>query len=352
MTRLFMMCVCVLMLSLAEHAQATTVIRRSKKKSKSGSLKIDSDGSIDIKRAASAQQSIEGVGEADSLFDTDTSRSGRRSYCGVAPGQGHVCARDHRAHGWCSQSASNCRRCNGRWCSPPTTTTTTTTNFDTSTVICPFLATLLNEGALDKKNVHTAQELADVSIAAGLPNSTVQGHTFEGNFRDIPSMRINVFDMEGNVNEHLTSTGITDCPSSYPISSSTNCPLDSVTQAPKCPTPDTGCRRNATFVQEKFDTFFRIADTNSDGFLDVDELEPAEEQYNSVLGNLLTPDVNFGLHVQPPHPVEGRIHGAFTMFTEVFGEECRRISRATLQRTVVENRYPSHFTFPNQRNCP
>lgn len=187
-------------------------------------------------------------------------------------------------------------------------------DLSTTTVICPFLASLLNEGDLEMKSVHTAQELADVTVLAGLSNATVQGHVFDGNFRDIPTLEMNIFDMEGAVNEHLSSTGISDCPSNFPVEGAANCEDDNITGALRCPTPNPNCTSNSEFISKKFDTFLRIADSNSDGYLEINELMSAEAEYNNVERDDLITDFNLGRHLQPPNPVEGTITCAFSLF--------------------------------------
>lgn len=71
------------------------------------------------------------------------------------------------------------------------------------------------QGALPAKLVYTRDELQEFSEEAGLPRVDAELHT-EGNFLNIPTGKIDLFDMEGNPNEHQTSTGIADCPSPYP----------------------------------------------------------------------------------------------------------------------------------------
>merc|ERR1711933_109452 len=143
---------------------------------------------------------------------------------------------------------------------------------DVSSVICPFLATLIKQGALPVRDIYRQAELGNVTIMAGLDATSVMGHVNNGNFRDVPTMMMDLFDMEGNVNEHQSSTGILDCETTYPEEGNGTCVFDSVTGNNKCPTPNKNCRTQ-TVVRNKFDAFVAAADTNEDGKITGAELE-------------------------------------------------------------------------------
>merc|ERR1712203_700723 len=49
--------------------------------------------------------------------------------------------------------------------------------------------------------------------------------------------------------------------------------------------------------------------------------------------------------------VEGTVAGAFRFLVTVFGEECDSITRGSLETVLIDNRYPSHCTFPSPRKC-
>merc|ERR1712173_97769 len=163
---------------------------------------------------------------------------------------------------------------------------------------------------------------------------------------------MDLFDMEGNVNEHQSSTGILDCNTTYPEEGNGTCVFDSVTGNNKCPTPNKNCR-TASVVQNKFEAFFEAADNNKDGNITFEELDAVETLYNDETASPQSVDFNHGtqtgntLHEE----VEGTVAGAFRFLVTVFGEECDSISRASLETVLIDNRYPSHYTFPSSREC-
>ena len=69
-------------------------------------------------------------------------------------------------------------------------------NRDISTIICPFFTTMIVNKALENKAVYTRFELLEFSQEAGVPRRDAQAHT-EGNFLNIPTGFIDLFDMEG-----------------------------------------------------------------------------------------------------------------------------------------------------------
>merc|ERR1712113_1382067 len=142
---------------------------------------------------------------------------------------------------------------------------------------------------------------------------SVTGHVNNGNFRDVPTMMMDLFDMEGNVNEHQSSTGILDCETTYPEVGNGTCVFDSVTGNNKCPTPNKNCRTQ-TVVRTKFD----------------EERAPDSVDFNhgTQTGN------------EEHDEVEGTVAGAFRFLIQVFGETCDSITVESLETVVIDSMYP------------
>merc|ERR1719510_1463716 len=164
---------------------------------------------------------------------------------------------------------------------------------DVSAVICPFLATMIKQNALPVQDVYKQDDLTQVTIDAGLDEMSVTGHVNNGNFRDVPTMMKDLFDMEGNVNEHQSSTGILDCETTYPEVGNGTCVFDEVTGNNKCPTPNKNCRTESV-VRTKFDAFVAAADKNGDNKITGAELEAVESLYNDVAQMPNSVDFNSG----------------------------------------------------------
>jgi hypothetical protein len=223
---------------------------------------------------------------------------------------------------------------------------------DVSQVICPFLATLIKQEALPVRDVYSQDQLSDVTIMAGLDAESVMGHVNDGNFRDVPTMMMDLFDMEGNVNEHQSSTGILDCETNYPEAGNGSCTFDAVTGNNKCPTVDKNCRTE-TVVRSKFDAFISAADVNRDNKITGAELDAVEKLYDDETQSPESVDFNHGTQTgNEEHPeVEGTVAGAFRFLIQVFGESCDSISVESLETVLIDNMYPAHYTFPSSRNC-
>lgn len=139
----------------------------------------------------------------------------------------------------------------------------------TNFIICPFLSTMVNEGALPVKQNYTRDELQDLTLLAGLDEETAQAHT-DGNFINNPTGIQDLWNMEGATNEHVTSTGINDC-----VTNITNCrglfsnpPVDhpheicEVWSARECVMPD----------RDRFVDLWDAVDRDGDGFWTAKEL--------------------------------------------------------------------------------
>ena len=84
----------------------------------------------------------------------------------------------------------------------------------TTFIICPFLSTLVNEGALPIKQTYTREELEEATLDAGLGRSIADAHV-EGNFLNDPDGIQDLWNLEGVTNEHVTSMGINDCRTAF-----------------------------------------------------------------------------------------------------------------------------------------
>jgi len=220
-------------------------------------------------------------------------------------------------------------------------------------VTCPFLRTSLKAGILVTKPEYTKEELLDFSTQAGLARSVAEKH-IDGNFRNIPTGRMNIFDMEGNPNEHVTSTGIMDCPSKFPSevgSDASDCKTDDVIGNLKC-APVGGCV-NGAFEREKkaFEFLQAQADTNHDGILTPAEFTAVQPKYSTTADNTFgrLSDINDGQSLD--FNVGGTIAGSFDLLTRVYGETCTSITVATLKLVTIDRQLPSHYKFPSSRIC-
>jgi hypothetical protein len=232
------------------------------------------------------------------------------------------------------------------------------------TVTCPFLATMINTAALENKAIYTRFELFELSVAAGVPRKDAVLHT-EGNFLNVPTAKMDLFDMEGNPNEHQTSTGILDCPSPFPatVNNSNSCQFDTLVGNIKCtgmisnfPPGEASCRSPAR-SRRAFDLFFDAADIlPTDGIITQAELNQAQSLFNQTVGvdDQLGQfgDINDGSHLLPPGLIEGAIGGAFDLIIKVFGETCASMSRSSFETVFLDNIFPSGYRFPSDRICP
>lgn len=219
-------------------------------------------------------------------------------------------------------------------------------------VICPFLAALVSEGVIydQKKEIFHEDELFALAVGGGLSNESAAAEMVE-NFVNIPTRQVNIYDMEGNINEHRTSTGINDCATCFPTGEGKGkraraCVNDSVTGAPKCPTPDKTCLQYDAYKRAKFEQFWSVADANKDCILSKREACEAEPQYEA-----LTNDANSGIQAGAGTQVLGSICGSYGLLIEVFGETCDGISRRALELVLIDNVFPPHYRYPSERRC-
>mmetsp|Transcript_53294 Transcript_53294/g.127133 ORF Transcript_53294/g.127133 Transcript_53294/m.127133 type:complete len:393 (+) Transcript_53294:84-1262(+) len=192
-------------------------------------------------------------------------------------------------------------------------------------IICPFLSTLINEGSLPVKPSYTREELQEVTIQAGLSEAITIGHV-EGNFMHNPAGVQDIFNMEGAANEHITSTGVHDCPTFY-----YDCKEDS-SGVGTCTNTTLECKLPN---KDRFESFFSAADANSDLHLTREELTTFAQGY---------PDIVDG----NPLRVGGSIEGSHQAILEIFGEpRGERISKESLRRIFIDRRFPGGYTFPS-----
>jgi len=135
-------------------------------------------------------------------------------------------------------------------------------------IICPFLSTLVNEGALPVKQTYTRDELQAATELAGLDHEIAELHS-EGNFINDPDMIQDLWNLEGVSNEHVTSTGIHDCQTSFK-----RCTTGREVPDQDC---ETQTERDCVYGGNSglFDQFVREVDQNRNGFITLTELDEA-----------------------------------------------------------------------------
>merc|ERR1719410_769848 len=139
------------------------------------------------------------------------------------------------------------------------------TNFN----ICPFIGMLVNEGALELKQVYSREELQEVTRVAGLPEQLGNDHV-NGNFLNDPDGVQDVWNMEGFTNEHVSSTGIHDCNTEFRFCEF-NEPPNAICQVKT----RRDCRQPN---RARFEEFVEAVDTNEDGIITNDEMERAADE--------------------------------------------------------------------------
>jgi hypothetical protein len=194
-----------------------------------------------------------------------------------------------------------------------------------------------------------------VAIDAGLSPLQVANHV-NGNFRNVPTRMMDIFNMEGNPNEHKTSTGILDCPSKFSAEvgpEGSNCTDDPVVGNKKCSSVGTCTVGDVARMSTAFNLFYNAADEDADGFLTLAELKAVAPKYNTKEGEFgAQSDINDGKHLNGEEgEILGTIEGSFELLIHVFGETCTQISKTRLQRVMIDAQYPEGYTFPSARLC-
>merc|ERR1719410_24911 len=139
---------------------------------------------------------------------------------------------------------------------------------NTNFIICPFIGMLVNEGALELKQLYSREELQEVTRVAGLPVQLGNDHV-AGNFLNDPDGVQDVWNMEGFTNEHVSSTGIHDCNTEFRFCEF-NQPPNAICQVRTrrdCKQPN----------RVRFERFVYSVDTNEDGIITNDEMERAAD---------------------------------------------------------------------------
>jgi len=142
-------------------------------------------------------------------------------------------------------------------------------------IICPFLSTMVNEGALPLRQNYTKAELQDATRVAGLDPAIGQSHV-DGNFLNDPDQIQDIWNMEGFTNEHVTSTGIHDCITAFRFCEHEHAPnAVCTTDTPR------DCRHPN---RVKFEQFVLAVDTDADEIITVAELDHASDVAEEVYG--------------------------------------------------------------------
>eukprot|EP00929_Paragymnodinium_shiwhaense_P028923 TRINITY_DN1668_c0_g1_i2.p1 TRINITY_DN1668_c0_g1~~TRINITY_DN1668_c0_g1_i2.p1 ORF type:complete len:411 (-),score=40.85 TRINITY_DN1668_c0_g1_i2:359-1591(-) len=134
-------------------------------------------------------------------------------------------------------------------------------------IICPYLSSAVEEGFLEVQNEYTLHELELAVLRGGIhPEDTAK--VIGANFVNNPSGKMDIFNMEGAQNEHVSSTGITDCFSLF-----RNCTTKNGVGSCESETPNPDCSSSSTSV---FDELVAVVDLNKDGIISLGELVTAE----------------------------------------------------------------------------
>jgi len=142
-------------------------------------------------------------------------------------------------------------------------------------IICPFLSTMVNEGAIPLKQEYGRQELQDATEIAGLDPETGVLH-IDGNFLNDPDGKQDIWNMEGFTNEHVTSTGIHDCVTQFRFCNHLEAP-HAICQTET----ERSCRHPNRL---KFEQFLEAVDSDADNFVTISELDHAAEVAEQVYG--------------------------------------------------------------------
>lgn len=132
-------------------------------------------------------------------------------------------------------------------------------------IICPFLSSMVAEGAVPVNQTYHKDDLRRATIAAGMDPESADMH-MDGNFLNNPSNVQDIWNMEGATNEHVTSTGIHDCGTRFSDCKGepgeASCTASTVRN---CDMPN----------KEKFNLFTESVDVDEDSYITKAELEAA-----------------------------------------------------------------------------
>jgi hypothetical protein len=208
-----------------------------------------------------------------------------------------------------------------------------TLNGDHRKIICPFLSSMIHEDFLPRKAEYSKDELEKLTLDAGLDPALTSAH-IEGNFKDIPTGRIDVFNMEGLPNEHHTSTGINDCNTFF-----SNCAVRTGPHWRRIPSKYKVCESKTEPCllpsQPHFDLFVSKADANQDDDITYKELAAADSGQDD---EFFVNDIN--------EIGGGTISGAFSFLLDIARDQVCGMSTGLMQRINMDRRMPSNFEFP------
>jgi len=200
-------------------------------------------------------------------------------------------------------------------------------------IICPFLSAMIHDGLLPRKAEYTKDELEILTLDTGLDPTLTRGH-IEGNFKDIPTGRIDVFNMEGLPNEHHTSTGINDCNTFF-----SNCAVRTGPHWRSTPSKYKVCESKTEPCllpsQPHFELFVLKADADRDAEITYKELEDADSGKND---EFFVNDIN--------EIGGGTISGAFSFLLDIARDLVCGMSTSLMQRINMDRMMPSNFEFP------
>lgn len=215
---------------------------------------------------------------------------------------------------------------------------TLTADHDIQKIICPFLSTMINENALPVQQYYSADQFIDFLANAGVPYSTILPHV-NSQFRRIYTNKMDIFNMEGLPNEHVTSTGITDCETDY-----TDYRGCSVTGTPDaspggcmqgvrvCPTADKNCNVNDTLHTDAVLEHFSPNSTN----ISVSDFKNGENSFRSS-PLIHKKDINIGAGVL------GTISGSFGLTIIVLTGGSETISKEDLKTVLLHRKFRAHI---------
>lgn len=198
---------------------------------------------------------------------------------------------------------------------------------DLSRIICPFLSTLVHEKMLHGCE-HTNETLLQATIDAGLERSKAMDHVLE-NFINNPSGRQNICDMEGALNEHLTSTLINDCHTDFEAQGPCQ-PRHGDTPASCAPVTASGGSCGVPNANAFQQFWAKLKAGSPSTWLSTTELEANAHLIDVVDGNPV------GL---------GTIIGSYSLLLSVFGVN-GSIHKTNLERVLLQRKFPIGYSIP------
>eukprot|EP00929_Paragymnodinium_shiwhaense_P086348 TRINITY_DN46872_c0_g1_i2.p1 TRINITY_DN46872_c0_g1~~TRINITY_DN46872_c0_g1_i2.p1 ORF type:complete len:468 (-),score=77.74 TRINITY_DN46872_c0_g1_i2:227-1630(-) len=207
---------------------------------------------------------------------------------------------------------------------------------DYKRIICPFLSTIIHEVVLWPRNCFSKQALIDITIAAGVTAAAAREHV-NLHFVNLPYDCLDIFDMEGLPCEHLVSTGVSDCKTSFKDcqSSKYEAHMMSCADTPDkdCGVPDTG----------KFDKLMKAVDSNGDSCWTAQEIREAFKRDKVPV-----------IDMNPMATVSGE--SGFLLLLDAFAphsaEHPGELCKQDLYTLLIERRFPSWYYFEARDQVP